>query len=303
MINLQAAAIDIGTNSSRLLIGELNCQENGINILERELQITRLGEGVDANKKLTKNAVNRVIKAIREYKNIMDKYDLKSIRVVGTSALRDVHNSEILTKEIKEIGFELQIISGEKEAQLNFLGAASSLKDQFLLLDIGGGSTEFIWPADKEINYKSLDIGCVRMTERFINNPEAEVSEEEIKNIEEFTLDLLSKELDLPQNLRLKGVGGTITTLAAVKHRMAVYDSSKIEGSKLNVFELNDFLTDFKDMNLVERSQVKGLQAERADIITAGLVILISILNFCACNNLTVSDKDLLYGLLKEQLF
>ena len=302
-MNLQAAAVDIGTNSSRLLIGELNNEEDCLNILERKLKITRLGEGVDANKKLTKKAVRRVLTAIKEYKKIMKKYNLKSTRVVGTSALRDVSNSEVLAREIKKLGFELEIISGEEEAELNFLGAASNLKDKFLLLDIGGGSTEFIWPVDKNVNFKSLDIGCVRMTERFINNPESQVSEKEINKIKEYTFNLLNEKLNLPQNLTLKGVGGTITTLAAVKHEMEVYNSNKIEGSKLRLLELNNFLADFKNMTLEERVQIKGLQAERADIITAGLVILISILNFCACNNLTVSDKDLLYGLLKEQLF
>lgn len=301
-MNLPAAAIDIGTNSTRLLIGELNSQKNGLKILERSLKITRLGEGVDAKKKLKKKAVKRVIKAIKEYKAIMAQYDIKSVKVVGTSALRDVKNSDILAEEIAKLDLKLQIISGEKEAELNYLGAASSLEAEFLLLDIGGGSTEFIWPTDKDINFKSLDIGCVRMTERFINNPEAEISVKEIKNIKAYTIDLLNDKLNLPKNLALKGVGGTITTLAAVKHEMESYDSSIIEGSKLNIYELNNFLTEFKDMNLAERSQIKGLQAERADIITAGLVILICILNYCACDNLTVSDQDLLYGLLKEQI-
>lgn len=181
-MDLKAAAIDIGTNSCRLLIGEKN-SNNSFNILVREVEITRLGEGVDENKNLNKSAVKRVEAALKKYKNIIEKYEVEKVRIIGTSALRDVNNSDLLAESIEKMGFKLEIISGEEEAELNYLGASSNLEANFLLIDIGGGSTEFIWANQNKINFKSLDIGCVRLTERFIDSPAKKVSAKEIENI------------------------------------------------------------------------------------------------------------------------
>lgn len=296
-----AAAIDIGTNSCRLLIGEN--KNNQIQIKKRELKITRLGEGVDKKKKLNQKAVKRVLDVLRYYKKIIEDYNIDQIRLIGTSALRDVDNSYMLLKEAAELGFDLEIISGKKEAELNYLGAVDNLNSDFLLIDIGGGSTEFIWPSNKGISFESLNIGCVRLTERFISNPELPVKESEIKEISKFVYDLLSRELNIENTLNIKGVGGTITTLAALKKSMENYNSEIIEGTKLYLDELKEMLKKFTQLNLEDRSSLKGLQPKRADIIPAGLIILISILEYISSENLTVSDHDLLYGLLKEELY
>lgn len=304
-MNLKAAAIDIGTNSCRLLIGEIRQntaqKSQEIIIKERKLKITRLGEGVDKNKMLNKKAVERVFAALKEYKKIIEQHDVDKIRLVGTSALRDVNNSELLEEKIVDLGINLEIISGRKEAELNYLGAADNLNDDFLLIDIGGGSTEFVWPND-EICFKSLDIGCVRMTERFIDDPSQALKYEEVEKIRKYVSDLINSELDFQRELDIKGVGGTITTLAALKFEMEDYESEKIEGSSLDLIELESRLKSFQKLTLAERASLKGLQPKRADIISAGLIILIEILKYFSCESLTVSDKDLLYGLLKAEL-
>jgi len=304
-MNLKAAAIDIGTNSCRLLIGEIRQntaqKSQEIIIKERKLKITRLGEGVDKNKMLNKKAVERVFAALKEYKKIIEQHDVDKIRLVGTSALRDVNNSELLEEKIVDLGINLEIISGRKEAELNYLGAADNLNDDFLLIDIGGGSTEFVWPND-EICFKSLDIGCVRMTERFIDDPSQALKYEEVEKIRKYVSDLINSELDFQRELDIKGVGGTITTLAALKFEMEDYESEKIEGSSLDLIELESRLESFQKLTLAERASLKGLQPKRADIISAGLIILIEILKYFSCESLTVSDKDLLYGLLKAEL-
>jgi len=304
-MNLKAAAIDIGTNSCRLLIGEIrqNTAQKSQEIIvkERKLKITRLGEGVDKNKMLNKKAVERVFAALKEYKKIIEQHDVDKIRLVGTSALRDVNNSELLEEKIVDLGINLEIISGRKEAELNYLGAADNLNDDFLLIDIGGGSTEFVWPND-EICFKSLDIGCVRMTERFIDDPSQALKYEEVEKIRKYVSDLINSELDFQRELDIKGVGGTITTLAALKFEMEDYESEKIEGSSLDLIELESRLESFQKLTLAERASLKGLQPKRADIISAGLIILIEILKYFSCESLTVSDKDLLYGLLKAEL-
>ncbi len=295
-----AAAIDIGTNSCRLLIGEN--KNNQIQIKKRELKITRLGEGVDKNRKLNKKAVNRVLSALKYYKEIIDNYNIDKIRLIGTSALRDVDNSLLLSKETIRLGFELEIISGKKEAELNYLGAVDNLNDDSMLIDIGGGSTEFIWLSNQAISFESVDIGCVRLTERFISEPESPLKESEIREINNFVYDSLKNELNLNKTLSIKGVGGTITTLAALKMAMEDYDSEKIEGAELYIKELKELLNKFKKLDLNDRSRLKGLQPKRADIIPAGLIILIVILEYISSESLTVSDHDLLYGLLKEEL-
>jgi exopolyphosphatase/guanosine-5'-triphosphate,3'-diphosphate pyrophosphatase len=171
-----------------------------------------------------------------------------------------------------------------------------------LLIDIGGGSTEFIWPATSDINFKSLDIGCVRMTEKFISNPKDKITLTTLKDIQNYVEDLLKKELTLNKKFKVKGVGGTITTAAAVKLALEKYDSSKIENLKLRYSELENIITQLADLELKAREKIKGLQPKRADIIVAGLVILKTILDYINSKELYVSDHDLLYGLLKEEL-
>ncbi|WP_245528264.1 Ppx/GppA phosphatase family protein [Halanaerobium praevalens] len=300
-MDLKAAAIDIGTNSCRLLIGEKN-SNNSFNILVREVEITRLGEGVDENKNLNKSAVKRVEAALKKYKNIIEKYEVEKVRIIGTSALRDVNNSDLLAESIEKMGFKLEIISGEEEAELNYLGASSNLEANFLLIDIGGGSTEFIWANQNKINFKSLDIGCVRLTERFIDSPAKKVSAKEIENIKKYVENLLKSSLKLKQNFRIKGVGGTITTLAAIKLELTEYLSEKIENLEITKIELEQIISKLTELKLEKRAMIKGLQAKRADIIVAGLIILNSILDYFGSENLVVSDQDLLYGLLKEEL-
>jgi len=240
---------------------------------------------------------------LKKYKAIIDEFQVDRVRIVGTSALRDVENSYLLTEKIKDLGLKLEIISGEKEAKLNYLGAVSNLEDNFLLVDIGGGSTEFIWSNSSEINFKSLDVGCVRMTEKFISDPNKKVSSTEINEIKSHVDNLLSKELELDKDFKVKGVGGTITTVAAVKLALEVYDSSKIENLKLKYSELKKIRDRLKDLKLKERKKVKGLQPKRADIIVSGLIILMTIMKHINSQELYVSDHDLLYGLLKEELF
>ncbi|SDH76937.1 Ppx/GppA phosphatase family protein [Halanaerobium congolense] len=298
---MRAAAIDIGTNSCRLLIAEKKANKS-LDVLSRKLEITRLGEGVDQNRFLKEEAVNRVYKALEKYKKTIDKFQVDKIRVVGTSALRDVENPHLLTDKIKKLDLVLEIISGEKEAELNYLGAVSNLDEDFLLIDIGGGSTEFIWPTTSDINFKSLDIGCVRMTEKFISDPKKKIRSLEQKEIQSYVENLLKQKLDLNKKFKVKGVGGTITTVAAVKLALEEYDSSKIENLRLEYFELENILNRFADLDLKTRKKIKGLQPKRADVITAGLIILKTILNYLNVQELYVSDHDLLYGLLKNEL-
>jgi exopolyphosphatase/guanosine-5'-triphosphate,3'-diphosphate pyrophosphatase len=275
-MSLRAAAIDIGTNSCRLLIGEKS-GDNSFEILARELEITRLGEGVDKNRKLKAAAVARVYQALKKFRAIIDRYQVEKLRVIGTSALRDVDNAYLLKDKLQELDFKLEIISGEKEAELNYAGAVSNLENDFLLIDIG-------------------------MTEKFVVNPETEFKTELVNKINNYVNDLLAGELDFNREFKIRGVGGTITTLAAIKLGLEVYDSSKIENTEINKKELEKIINKLSNLNLKERKNVEGLQPQRADIIIAGLIILKSILDFIDSSELSISDHDLLHGLIKNQL-
>lgn len=298
---MRAAAIDIGTNSCRLLVVEEN-KEKSCSVLESKLKITRLGEAVDEDRKLKESAVERVLNALKLYKKILEQYQVRKVRVVGTSALRDVKNSDLLADKINDLELELEIISGEEEARLNYLGAASNLGSNFLLIDIGGGSTEFIWSHKSNIKFRSLDLGCVRMTEKFISNPKSAISLSEIDKIKSYVKEKLMSNLKLKKDFKLKGLGGTITTLAAIKLKLEVYDSSKIENLKITKTELEAIFNNLSGLELDKRKEVNGLQPKRADIIVAGLIILNCILEYTNSQQIYASNHDLLYGLVKEEL-
>lgn len=300
-MNMRAAAIDIGTNSCRLLIAESEANKN-FNILKRKLEVTRLGEGVEQSHSLKPEAIKRVSNTLNRYKEIIEDYQVKKIRIVGTSALRDADNSDLMREIIKNMGFKLEIISGEQEAELNYLGAASNLDKKFLLIDIGGGSTEFIWPWISKLEYKSLDLGCVRLTEKFINAPKNTIKDFELNKMESYILKNLKNEFKFNKDYSVKGVGGTITTAAAIKLNLKEYDSNKIENTTITLEELKQIIERLSALKIRERKKVNGLQPKRADIIITGLIILKEILIYIGQKGLTVSDQDLLYALIKKQL-
>lgn len=298
---MRIGVVDVGTNSCRMLVADYKCSQ--FKELRRDLKITRLGEGVDRNGFLLDTAAERTISAICSFVKEMKLLGVEEIVINGTSALRDVNNAESLVRRVnEETGCILNIISGYEEARLNYIGVGGTDCNK-LIIDIGGGSTEFIWQDNnKEINFKSLNIGSVRMTERFISNPADRVSSEEIALIEREVERLIDNKINVTNIKKAVGLGGTITTIAAIEQNMSEYDISKIEGYKLTFDSLKKTLNKLGKMTLEERKTVKGLQEERADIIIAGIVILSVILNFLELKSVIVSEHDLLYGVLKDMI-
>ena len=295
---MRVGVIDVGTNSCRMLA--VDCRGGDIEEIKRDLIITRLGEGVDQNAYLLDIAIERTRSAICSFINEMNILGVEEIRINGTSALRDVNNAESLVQKVKkETGCILNIISGREEARLSFLGVGATDTNK-MIIDIGGGSTEFIWQDNQEIKFKSLNMGSVRLTERFISNPKDRVSSLEISFIEREVESLINREIDPVNFHKAVGLGGTITTIAAVEQKMDKYDISKIEGYKLISTGLKKTLNRLRKMTLKERKDVKGLQEERADIIIAGIVILSVVLESLGLKSVIVSEKDLLYGAVKD---
>src|SRR6056297_41867 len=297
------AVMEMGTNSTRLLIADLKKRE--LKVLKKDLITTRLGEGVDKNKRLNGKAVERGLKALRAFKKEIDKYDVSSYKLVGTSALRDVNNGEKFQKLIKEeIGYDLEIISGQKEAEFIFKGVTFGYDfSDYIIIDIGGGSTEFICKniEEEQVEMKSLDSGAVRLTERFIADPALELSKNVIKKMSKFVEQELEKEIEiLTGEDNLIGVGGTITTLAAILLKLENYDPQAIHDYVLDFSQVNKVLDKLRKLDLAKRKKVKGLNPDRADIIIAGIVILIEIMKNLRSLKLRVSDYDMLHGLLIE---
>ena len=298
---MKLGAIDVGTNSCRMLIMEYS--GGSYTELARDQEITRLGAGVDRNRLLSNQAVERTLEAIKGFKLIMTRYRLEQINIVGTSALRDVKNPELLINRVEEeTGEKIRVISGEEEASLIYQGVSLNRPDgRYLVIDIGGGSTELIWSDAEGIHYKSLAMGALRMTERYLKDPGLPVSPPEFLTMKKAIKEqlLAVREVDC-RDISLVGTGGTITTLAAIDLKLDHYDSSRIDGYCLTRERVGEILSYLSSIPCRERSGIPGLQNGREDIIIAGTVILAQIMESLAIREMTISEQGILYGLIKD---
>jgi len=300
---VRIAVIDIGTNSTRLLIVKI--VNNNYQILSKKTIITRPGEGVEENRKLKESAISRVISALETFQEIIDDKKVQEVTVAGTSALREVKNGDILTDIIKDkFDYNFNIISGLREAELVYQGISTDLPySNFMVVDIGGGSTEFIKKSHSEIIYQSLKIGAVRFTEKYLSNPAHKVNREKRKELKSQVGQFLAEKIKNEYgNLRLPlaGVGGTITTAAAIKLKMKTYNYKKIHKFTLNKSDIKKILNTLSGLNLKARKQIDGLQPKRADIIIMGLVILESIMDLLSCDSIIISERDILWGMVAQ---
>lgn len=293
------AAIDIGTNSTRLYIADAGSK---IKRIEKRTVITRLGKGVDSQKRLSRDAIERNVGVLLEYKKIANSYGVDEIKAIATSAVRDASNRETFIKEIKDrTGIDVKVISGNEEAELDFLGASSSAgPGRVVVCDIGGGSCELISGKDGKVEFlDSIDVGAVRMTERFLNNDVCWESQVDAasKYIKEAVFGAVRRIKSTENNI-LIGIGGTITTLAAIDLELREYDFDKVNGHVLSMGRVNGLFNSLKGMSLLERQNVPGLQKERADIIPAGALILKLIMESLNAGSITASESDNLDGII-----
>ena len=288
------AAIDIGTNSIRLLIAEFN--EGKLNKLVNELRTPRLGEGIN-NGVINSEAQQRAIKVLTEYKKMIENYRA-DYRAVATSAIRDADNkNEFLTKAKEESGIEIDVISGSEEAKLSYLGITNGLnktEDNMLAVDIGGGSTEFVFGTEAGVTeYHSINLGAVRLKESLGQNLEAMKSEAQ-KQVKKILSDTTSE--------MIIGVGGTITTLAAIDQGLEDYQPHKIQNYQLSIRKIEKILKELKNLSLRDRKNISGLSEDRADIIIPGIIILLTIMEKCGLKELKVSDFGILEGIIYNNL-
>lgn len=290
--------IDIGTNSCRLFLAQV-FQGEEIKIereISKDVEIVKLGEDVNKNGYLKKEAISRTVECLKRYKKKADSYGAKELVAFATSATRDSKNKDEFLNQVKEIGIDIKCISGDREAQLNFLGNSIVFEERILVLDIGGGSTEFTLGEKGEIEFvKSINIGAVRGTERFFSTQN--YTDDTIEKCREWVKDTISEVKFLKnKNFTLVGVAGTATTQISVQKQMGVYDSSKVHMSEIRLEELRENLKLFLECSVEKRKHIVGLEEKRADVIIAGTIILITIMEELGVNKMIVSESDNLNG-------
>lgn len=296
--NIKLAGIDIGTNTILMVIGEKKV--NGeLLFLRNEHSIARLGEGVDKSNIIKFEAIDRAKNILFNYKKICDNYNVIKIAAAGTSALRDAKNRDDVIKELSDvIGTEIKVISGEEEARLSFLGTIEN-NEPCIVVDIGGGSTEFIYGKEHQVKIRySIPIGAVRLTERYFKiQPATEVN---ILDAESYIMESLKK-IDTTQfKGEFIGVAGTPTTLAAVAQELTQYEKDKVHDFILDYEKVHQIFNNLKNINIEEIKKIPGIHPERADIITAGTLILLCIMQFLNIKKCKVSTRGLRYGILLD---
>ncbi|MBL7995598.1 Ppx/GppA family phosphatase [bacterium] len=304
------ASIDIGTNTVLLLIADVS-PDGEITTVHEEQRIIRLGKNVDTNRNIGIEGLMKCVGVLQAYRAIAEKFACVELTACGTSALRDAHNRDWFLEEIKkQSGVDIEILNGDDEALWTYHGGRlvlpkTQIDDQgTLVIDIGGGSTEFIVGNKTGILQKiSLDIGAVRLTEMFIKNDPIKPQEE--LTVQQFVASLLSEKLEhyrLNTNIRCIGVAGTITTLAAMEQKMEQYLPDQINRFVLSADVIEKLLDQLRPTTLAERKNIKGLQPERADVIFAGAVILKEALAYFRLPELLVSNYGLRYGLILRKI-
>jgi exopolyphosphatase / guanosine-5'-triphosphate,3'-diphosphate pyrophosphatase len=297
------AAIDCGTNSTRLLVSD-----GGTRTVERLMRITRLGQDVDATGALAPAAVDRTLEVLREFRKVTDTHGVTRVRMTATSAARDAANREDFFAAAEEIvGTRPELLTGEQEARLSFRGATSQLDPDdgpFLVVDIGGGSTEFAVGTTEPEAVLSVDIGCVRLTEKFIHRDPP--SPEELSQLISVARDYLEDVArEMPAALdakRFVGLAGTVSTVAAVEQGLPEYDTEKIHHFVLTHDAAEDVFRTLATERRADRIHNPGLEEARADVIVAGTAILVAIMRFFEFDECLVSEADLLDGLVLSLL-
>jgi len=303
------AAIDIGTVTTRLLVADVG--DDGLVEVARSTDITHLGEGLSATGLLSDAAMQRVSDVIARYAATMREYGVEHFSAMATSASRDAQNSAAFLELLAVHGITPLVIPGEHEARLSFAGATSDMEaeEDLLVVDLGGGSTELILGDVIEeggvrrteiVKARSIDVGSKRVTERFLHSdPPTAV---ELAEAREWTVRHLRAYFDGLRDKpeRMVALAGTATTLSAIRQELEVYDPSLIHCSCLTGSELADLVEMLSAMPLSERVLVPGLDPGRATVIVAGALILETIVALAGLNSTTISEHDILYGILLE---
>jgi exopolyphosphatase/guanosine-5'-triphosphate,3'-diphosphate pyrophosphatase len=293
----RVAAIDCGTNSIRLLVADLDPETGQLHDLDRRMEIVRLGQGVDRTGRLAPEALERTFAACREYAEIIKAHGATALRFVATSASRDAENRAEFVDGVRSIlGVDPEVITGDEEAELSFTGATrellgGALTPPYLVFDLGGGSTEFVLGTDRVEAARSVDIGCVRMTER--HGSDTIAMRADIKA----ALDLAAETVPLTGAATLVGLAGTATTIAAIALDLPAYDWEQIHHSRIPLARVREVTAMLLASSHEERAAIPVMHPGRVDVIGAGALVLLAIMERTGASELVVSEHDILDGI------
>jgi exopolyphosphatase/guanosine-5'-triphosphate,3'-diphosphate pyrophosphatase len=295
------AGIDCGTNSTRVLVAD----EAGRTV-ERLMRITRLGQGVDATGRLAEEAIARTVAVLEEYRTVLERHGVDKVRITATSAARDAANrDDFFAAATAAVGVTPELLGGDEEARLSFLGATSELDagdGPFLVADIGGGSTEFAVGVKEPDGVLSTDIGCVRLTEKFLHSdPPAPEELSQAFDVVRIHLEDVARVIpSVAEVRRFVGLAGTVTTMAAVELGLATYDRDKIHHFVLTRAAAEDVFRTLATESRRQRLYNPGLEEARADVIVGGAIIVCAIMRFFEFGECLVSEADILDGLVRS---
>ncbi|WP_407552478.1 Ppx/GppA phosphatase family protein [Streptomyces sp. Pv4-95] len=306
----RVAAIDCGTNSIRLLVADVDPATGELKDLDRRMQIVRLGQGVDRTGRLAPEALERTFAACREYAAVIKGLGAEQLRFVATSASRDAENRADFVRGVVDIlGVEPEVITGDQEAEFSFNGATKELAGRadveppYLVVDIGGGSTEFVLGSDSVRAARSVDVGCVRMTERHllrdgeISDPPSPGDIAAMKTDIAAALDRAEETVPLREATTLVGLAGSVTTVAAIALGLDHYDSEAIHHARIPLAKVREITGDLLTSTHAERAASPVMHPGRVDVIAAGALVLLSIMERVGAEEVVVSEHDILDGI------
>lgn len=300
---MRTAVVDIGTNSTRLLVADVDPRTGAVEDLHRESQVTRLGDRVDTGGKLSEEAISRVRATLADYRATIDRYECEANMAVLTSAVRDASNGGEFTEVVRsEFGLDARVLSGDEEAQLTFLGAMSdrdgTSTEPTVVIDIGGGSTEFIVGTDHKASFHvSVQAGVLRMSERHIHSDPPDPNE--LQDLAADTRRIFLSGLPAEQRgavTRGIAVAGTATSAAAIDQELDPYDPERVHGYPLLLATVELLIARLADMSEEQRRQVVGLHPDRAPTIVAGMILLDEAMRAFKLEKVEISEHDILRG-------
>ncbi len=296
------AILDIGTNSIKFFLFSIKNRKSAT-IIDTN-NISRLGKGLLKTGIISDEAMDRNIEALREFMKSAEEENVKEITAVGTMCLRTAKNSDVFLKKVKDkLGLVIKVIPGEEEARLSYLAVLSTIGNtdkNVVVFDTGGGSTEFIFGKGANLNNRiSLNLGAVHPTEEFlVSDP---VKDDELEKMQDHMMDFFSERITDKRADYLIGIGGTVTSMGAVMHKMVKYDPKIIQGSQMSLEEVKKQIDLYKNKTIEERKQIPGLQPKRADVILAGAGIINTIMEIFKIDSFTISDRGLRHGLMFDK--
>ena len=297
---VKIAAIDLGSNSTRLLIAEISGKE--FNILEKSHVVTKMAEGLEENGFISDDSRKRVIKTLKTFLKQIKKHEVSQVFAVGTAAMRDSTNTNEFIDEIKrKIDIEVEVITGQQEGIITSLGVLHFMENlqNYLIVDIGGRSTEFIYEDNNKVISHSIDLGVVTLTEKYFS--ELPATKDKIIKAEQEVLEKVNN-LKIPNSKLLIGVAGTATSLGSIYLEQDRFDESEvhnIEISQLELINIKNTIRDFNEPEIIIK--FKGVDPKRAKTITSGIVILENIMKRYENSSIIISKNDILEGLILKK--